>query len=116
MANDAMLRTLYLPVRLKRNLAVGLDARWLELERDMRTGYNPGKPDQRMADLISDARQAYALGLIAYLPGWAKPVKAQHCDDFCDCGCEPTDEWHSEPRCACRSLNCPCVKLEDKND
>ncbi len=30
----------------------------------------------------------------------------------CDCGCEPTDEWHSEPRCACRALGCPCVLLE----
>lgn len=70
---DALLRTRYLPERLKRNLAVGLDARWLELVRDQRTGYSPGLPDQRMTDLQSDARQAHALGLISYLPDWAKP-------------------------------------------
>lgn len=27
----------------------------------------------------------------------------------CDCGCENTAEWHNEPRCACRDLNCICV-------
>jgi hypothetical protein len=70
--NDAMVRTKYLPVRLRRNLAVGLEARWLELLRDQRTGYSPGRLDRRMLELQSDARQAYALGLISYLPRWAK--------------------------------------------
>jgi len=27
----------------------------------------------------------------------------------CDCGCEPTEEWHNEPRCACRDLHCACI-------
>lgn len=72
MSNSAMLVTRFLPERLKRNIAVGFDARWLELKRDLRTGYTPGKADPRMADLISDAKQAFALGLITYLPQWAK--------------------------------------------
>ena len=70
--SGAILNTQYLPIRLKRNLANGLDARYLELERDQRTGYNPGAPDPRIDDLVSDTRQAFALGLLSFLPWWAK--------------------------------------------
>ena len=69
---DAALRTKFLPVRLKSNLAKGLDALMLELMTNRNTGYAPGTNDPRVDALISDARQAYALGLIGFLPGWAK--------------------------------------------
>lgn len=69
---DAILRTRYLPERMKRNLARGLDALMLELMSDRHTGYAPGTADPRVNDLVSDARQAHALGLIGFLPGWAK--------------------------------------------
>lgn len=72
MPPDAMLRTQFLPVRLRRNLARGLDALMLELMSNRNTGYAPGTYDPRIDALVSDARQAYALGLIGYLPGWAK--------------------------------------------
>jgi hypothetical protein len=68
----AVLNTTYLPPRLLRNLANGLDARYLELQRDSRTGYRPGAVDVRVAELVSDTRQAFALGLLAYLPEWAE--------------------------------------------
>lgn len=70
--SGAVLHTGFLPGRMTRNLARGLDALWIELTRDQRTGYTPGKGDPRMDDLVSDARQAHALGLIGFLPGWAK--------------------------------------------
>lgn len=69
----AVLHTAYLPERMKRNFSVGLDARMLELVRDQRTGYSPGAVDPRIGDLVSDARAAFAVGLIAFLPTWAKP-------------------------------------------
>src|SRR5688572_9223079 len=72
MSNSAMLVTRYLPERLKRNLTHGLEARWLELQRDGKVGYTPGAHDPRVDALISDARQAYALGITLYLPEWAK--------------------------------------------
>jgi hypothetical protein len=50
-------------------------------------------------------------------PTWSEHLaRAIICQ--CDCGCEPCDpnlplddpeQWHSEPRCACRGLNCGCV-------
>lgn len=69
---SAILRTDHLPARLKSNLAKGLDALMLELMSNRNTGYVPGLPDPRVDALVSDARQAYALGLIGFLPGWAK--------------------------------------------
>ena len=69
---SATLDTKYLPERLTRNLGRGLDALMLELMSDRRTGYAPGTHDPRIDALVSDARQAYALGLIGFLPGWAK--------------------------------------------
>ncbi len=27
----------------------------------------------------------------------------------CNCGCEPTAEWHADPRCVCRKVRCPCA-------
>ncbi len=27
----------------------------------------------------------------------------------CNCGCEPTNEWHSDPMCVCRKVRCPCA-------
>lgn len=69
--NSAMLVTGFLPRRLKMNMAYGFEARWLELMRYPK-GYNSGDAQsQAKVDLISDARQAYALGLIFYLPDWA---------------------------------------------
>ena len=72
MTNSAMLVTRFLPERLKQNLAHGLDARWLELSSYPK-GYG-GRDAQgsAKADLISDARQAHSLGLISYLPTWAR--------------------------------------------
>lgn len=68
----AILNTAHLPERLTRNLARGLDALMLELMRDRNTGYAPGTHDPRIDALVTDARQAHALGMIGYLPGWAK--------------------------------------------
>ena len=39
----------------------------------------------------------------------------------CDCGCEPDwpkgsdpgENWHDEPRCVCRSIQCKCIKEEE---
>lgn len=70
--NSAMLVTGFLPRRLKMNMAYGFEARWLELMRYPK-GYNSGDAQkQAKVDLISDARQAHALGLISYLPDWAQ--------------------------------------------
>lgn len=72
MSNSAMLVTRYLPDRLKKNLAWGLEARYLELWNNRGAGYGTDNTKGMRDDLISDARQAFALGLISYLPGWAK--------------------------------------------
>lgn len=61
-----------LPARMTRTLARGLDALMFNLLDDRRKGYAPGTPDPRIDALVADARKAYALGLIGYLPGWAK--------------------------------------------
>lgn len=71
MSPGAILHTGHLPRRLKSNLAWGLEARWEELHQAQRTGYQQDQEDPRMAALKSDARQAFALGLITYLPRWA---------------------------------------------
>lgn len=68
---DAILNTRHLPERLKRTLAWALEARMTELTAESRTGYSPGAYDPRVDDLVSDTRQAHALGLISYLPKWA---------------------------------------------
>ena len=72
MRGSAILHTGYLPFRLIQNLAFGLEARWLDLLRDRHASYGGDATRQTRADLISDARQAYALGLISYLPTWAQ--------------------------------------------
>ena len=67
----AFLDTRFLSDDMKRTLAVGLEARHDELMRDARTGYTPGASDPRVEKLVAVARQAHALGIIAYLPKWA---------------------------------------------
>lgn len=69
-ARGAILDTRFLPESMKHDFAWGLDARHQELVT-YPAGYIPAN-DTRMAQLISTARQAYALGLISYLPTWAK--------------------------------------------
>lgn len=73
MTNNACFCTGYLPDRLKRNLAQGLEARYLELWNARGAGYAADNTKGMRDALISDARQAHALGLISYLPTWAKP-------------------------------------------
>lgn len=68
----AILDTRFLPARLKKNLAFGMEAYMLELVRDQRAGYGADATRGLRDALVSDARQAYALGLIGYLPTWAK--------------------------------------------
>lgn len=71
--HGAILDTRWLPERVKRNLAVGLEARWTELVRDAKAGYGSDATKGMREDLVHDARQAFALGLISYLPAWARP-------------------------------------------
>lgn len=72
MSNSAMLVTRYLPARLKQNLAIGLEAQWERLWQDRKAGYAADNTKGLRDALISDARQAFALGLITYLPTWAR--------------------------------------------
>lgn len=69
----AILDTRWMSYRIKRNLAYGLEARWTELVSAAKAGYGSDMTKGSREELISDARQAFALGLIAYLPKWAKP-------------------------------------------
>ena len=68
----AILHTAYLPHRLTTNLADGLWARYNELVSMQGAGYAEDNTAQQRADLIDDARNAFALGLLSYLPPWAK--------------------------------------------
>lgn len=72
MPHGAILDTRWLPERMKRNLANGLDALHLELVRNRGAGYGGDMTKGMREALVSDARQAYALGIISYLPAWAK--------------------------------------------
>lgn len=58
--------------RAQRSLAWGLEARWLELWSQRAAGYAADNTVSARETLIEDAREAYAKGMIAYLPGWAK--------------------------------------------
>lgn len=68
--SGAILHTEFLPASMKHDLTWGLDARHQELVT-YPAGYIPAN-DTRMEQLITTARQAYALGLLSYLPEWAK--------------------------------------------
>ena len=58
--------------RAQRSLSWGLEARWLELWNQRTAGYSADKTAESRQQLIEDAREAHSLGLIAYLPAWAK--------------------------------------------
>lgn len=72
MNNNACFCTGYLPESLKTNLGRGLEARYIELWRDRNAGYGSDMTAGMREKLASDARQAHALGLIPYLPQWAR--------------------------------------------
>lgn len=75
MGNNACFCTEYgLPESLKRNLATGLEARWTELWNQRKAGYGSDATKGQREALISDARQAYALGIITHLPSFVPKV------------------------------------------
>jgi hypothetical protein len=64
----AILDTRFLNSQVKSNLANGLCALYLELERNKRAGYGEDMTKEQRVNLAHHAREAYALGLLAYLP------------------------------------------------
>lgn len=71
-APSAMLVTRYLPTRLRHNIAWGLSAYHSELLSNRSSGYADDNTKKQRDNLIEDTRQAFALGIIDYLPSWAE--------------------------------------------
>lgn len=68
----SILNTAHMSAGTKADLAFGLEARMQELIRDRKAGYGHDMTRGQRERLIRTARDTYALGIIGYLPEWAR--------------------------------------------